>query len=85
MEKPGIASWGIQTVVTELQKLGLDLDKVIVSNFDSDTVTHHEYFARVSYEFITAKNPLRASYQPIPLYDDDMSAFAGVGSSGCRQ
>ncbi len=70
--KSANASWGMQTVTPELQKLGIDLDSVIVSNFDSDTVTHREYFARVSYEFITAKKPLRSSYQPIPLYNNNM-------------
>jgi hypothetical protein len=70
--KSANASWAMQSVVPELQKLGINLDDVIVSNFDSDTVTHPEYFSRVSYEYLTAEKPHRSSYQPIPVYNNNM-------------
>ncbi len=43
-------------------------DHIIVSNFDIDTIVSPEYFGVLTYTFLTSKNPLRASYQPIPLY-----------------
>ena len=70
--KSANASWGVSSIVPNLKELGIDLDNVIVSNFDSDTVTHSEYFARVSYEFLTAEKPHRSSYQPIPVYNNNM-------------
>ena len=43
-------------------------DHILVSNFDVDTVVSPEYFGVLSYTFLISENPLRASYQPIPLY-----------------
>lgn len=43
-------------------------DHILVSNFDVDTVVSPEYFGVLTHAFLTAEKPLRASYQPIPLY-----------------
>ena len=43
-------------------------EHILVSNFDIDTVVFPEYFGVLTHTFLTTKNPLRASYQPIPLY-----------------
>ena len=47
---------------------GIPYDHIMVSNFDIDTVVSPEYFGVLTHTFLTAENPLRASYQPIPLY-----------------
>lgn len=47
---------------------GIPYDHVMVSNFDIDTIVSPEYFGILTHTFLTAKDPLRASYQPIPLY-----------------
>lgn len=47
---------------------GISYDKIIVSNFDIDTVVSKEYFGVLTHAFLTTKDPLRSSYQPIPLY-----------------
>lgn len=70
--KSANASFAMQAVVPELEKLGIPIDNVLVSNFDSDTMVHREYFARVSYEFITAEKPYRSSYQPIAVYNNNI-------------
>lgn len=70
--KSANASWAMRAVVPELEKAGINPDNVVVSNFDSDTIIHNEYLARVSYEYLTAPNPHRASYQPIPVYNNNM-------------
>lgn len=41
---------------------------VLVSVFDIDTVVLPEYFSRLTYAFLTTENPLKASYQPIPFF-----------------
>ncbi len=43
-------------------------EHILVSNFDIDTIVSPEYFGVLTYTFLTTENPLRASYQPIPLY-----------------
>ena len=47
---------------------GISYDHIIVSNFDVDTIVYPEFFAILTHTFLTTENPLRASYQPIPLY-----------------
>lgn len=43
-------------------------DHILVSNFDIDTVVFPEYFGVLTHTFLTTENPLRTSYQPVPLY-----------------
>src|SRR3989344_2420834 len=43
-------------------------DHILVSNLDIDTVVFPEYFGILMHTFLTTPNPLRSSYQPIPLY-----------------
>ncbi len=47
-------------------------DKLLVSVFDVDTQVSREYFGRLTHAFLTAKNPLRAIYQPIPLFTNNI-------------
>ena len=48
--------------------LKIPYDHILVSNFDIDTIAQPEYFGILTYAFLTAPNPLHSSYQPIPLY-----------------
>lgn len=60
---------------------GIPHERVIVSSFDSDTVAPPEYFAIVTYHYLTAVRPLRSSFQPIPIYSNniwDAPAFSRV-------
>lgn len=47
-------------------------EDVIVSSFDCDTVTHPNYFANLTYLYMTVPNPTRASYQPVALFANNM-------------
>lgn len=65
-------------------KEGYDEDKIMVSIFDSDTVVYPGYFALLTYLFLIAREPYLASYQPIPLYHNnvwDVQFFSRVGAS----
>ena len=55
-----------------IDQLGLDYEKVIVSNFDIDTCVHPQYFAYLSYKYLTHPNPTQASYQPIAVYNNNV-------------
>lgn len=55
----------------------LDADKipyedVIVSAFDIDTVVYPRYFECVTWHFLTAENPYRSSFQPVPFYNNNI-------------
>lgn len=55
-----------------IQSLGIPRENVIVSAFDSDTVVSGNYFSYLTYAFLTAPNPYRASYQPMPVYNNNI-------------
>lgn len=45
---------------------------VIVSAFDIDTIVYDQYFACLTWHFLTAERPYRTSFQPVPLYNNNM-------------
>ncbi|KKR48733.1 MAG: hypothetical protein UT86_C0003G0062 [Candidatus Magasanikbacteria bacterium GW2011_GWC2_40_17] len=47
-------------------------EDIVVSSFDIDTRVHKNYFAHLSYLYSTVENPLRASYQPVALYNNNI-------------
>jgi len=68
-----------------LSSNGISFENVVVSCFDSDTVVHREYFACLTYSFITCPERTRASFQPIPVYYNniwDVPGFARVLETG---
>lgn len=67
-----------------IDKEGIDYDKILVSVFDIDTVASYNYFFCLTYKFLTVQNPYRASYQPIPVYHNNIwqaPFFARVSSA----
>lgn len=50
----------------------ISLDQVIVSCFDADTVPGREYFSALTYHYMRHPNRDRASYQPIPVYHNNI-------------
>jgi hypothetical protein len=62
----------------------IDYDKILVSVFDIDTVIYPDYFYCLTYRFLTVPSPYRASYQPIPVYHNNIwqaPFFARVAAS----
>ncbi len=55
-----------------IDKEKLDYDTILVSVFDSDTVVRRGYFYCLTHKFFTAKEPHRSSYQPIPVYNNNI-------------
>ncbi len=78
-------SWAAREVKREIiDKFSYDYDKILVSVFDMDTVVAPGYFYRFTYRFLTAPHPYRASYQPIPVYQNNLwqaPFFARVAAS----
>ena len=81
--KSANASYAVSSLLPYLDEWGIDHDLVMISNLDSDTIVHPQYFARVMYEFLTNQKPYRRSYQPIAIYNNniwDSPAFIRVVS-----
>lgn len=67
---------GVQTQ-KEIDALAIPYEKIIVSAFDIDTIVHPDYFACLTATYLDQKNPTRASYQPVVLYNNNIwDAFA---------
>ena len=81
--KSANASFAVSSLLPKLEELGIKEDEVLISNLDSDTIIHPQYFARVMYAFLTSPKPYRRSYQPIAIYNNniwDSPAFIRVVS-----
>lgn len=57
---------------------GIQFDNVIVSCFDSDTVVAPNYFASLTYYFMTYPSRERASFQPVPVYNNNIWDAPGI-------
>ncbi len=60
-------------------------DAVIASCFDADTVVNPDYCACLAYHFMTCPDRTRASFQPIPVYHNNIwqaPAFSRVLETG---
>lgn len=51
---------------------GITYDKTIVSIFDIDTVLYPQYFNCLMWHFLTAENPLKSSFQPVPIFNNNI-------------
>jgi len=84
------ATWAAKKAKEFIDDKGISYEKVIVSCFDADTCVEKEYFGCLSYHFLTQERPHQASYQPIPVYNNNIwqaSSFARVvetSSSFCQ-
>lgn len=52
-------------------------EQVIVSCFDADTVVSFDYFACLTYYFMVSPDRQRASFQPIPVYHNNIWEVPG--------
>lgn len=72
---------------TLIEPLGIPYERVVVSSFDSDTSVYPSYFSCVTFHYLTARHPTRTSYQPIPLFHNNIweapmfSRVAAIGST----
>lgn len=66
------ATWAAQRAREFISAWRIPLEKVIVSCFDADTCCHGEYFGCLAYHFLSNPRPHQASYQPIPVYNNNI-------------
>jgi hypothetical protein len=68
-----------------LKGRNIPYENVIVSCFDADTVVNDNYFSALTYYFMVTPQRLRSSFQPIPVYHNniwDVPGFARVMETG---
>ncbi len=57
-----------------LDENSIKYEDVLVSAFDIDTLVYHQYFLCLTWNFLTAENPYRSSFQPVPVYNNNIWA-----------
>lgn len=79
--KASNATYAAKKLRVYLDEKGISYDKVILSNFDCDSVAHPQYFAALTYAYVTDPKRLQRAYQPLPMYHNnlwDTNAFVRV-------
>lgn len=67
------AAWAAEKVRIEvLDPHGIRYNHVLVSIFDIDTVIYPDYFNCLVWHFMTAKRPQKSSFQPVPIFNNNM-------------
>ncbi len=78
-------AWAVKEVKEKIiTPFKIPQENIIVSNFDIDTKPYPQYFSCLTWHYLTAKKPLKSSYQPIPIYNNniwDAPAFSRVIST----
>ena len=66
-------TWAGRKVKEEIiDALGIPYENIIVSSFDIDTQVYPYYFACLTYNYLTCPDPLHSSFQPIPIYNNNI-------------
>jgi len=74
-------AWALKEAKKEIDKLNIPYEQIVVSNFDVDTKPYPQYFLCLVWNYLTAEKPFQATYQPIPVYNNniwDAPAFSRV-------
>ena len=66
------ATWGARALEDFINSKKIDHENVVISCFDADTCAAKEYFSCLAYHYISNPNRTRSSYQPIPVYNNNI-------------
>lgn len=64
--------WAAKVLQKWVDEKKIPYENVVVTTCDADTRVHSKYFAALTYKFITNPNRIRRSFQPIPLYSNNI-------------
>ncbi len=70
--KGGNITYAARQLKKYLRKNKIDPSRVMVTTLDADNRPHSKYFAALSYVVAATPDPLRVSYQPIPMYTNNI-------------
>jgi len=66
-------AWAVKEAKEKiLDKLLIPEKDIIISSFDIDTSPYPQYFSCLTWHYLTTKKPLKSSYQPIPVYNNNI-------------
>jgi hypothetical protein len=65
-------TWAARQAKKIIDEINIPYENIIVSSFDIDTRVFPHYFARLTHAYLSCPNPLRSSFQPIPVYNNNI-------------
>jgi len=84
------ATWAAKAAKSYIDSQEIPYERVVASCFDADTCVEPEYFGCLSYHFLTSDKPHQASYQPMPVYNNNIwqapsfARLVEISSSFCQ-
>jgi len=72
------ATYAAKETAEYFLKKKIPFENVIVSCFDSDTVVNSDYFASLTYYFQVCPEREHASFQPVPVYNNNIWDAPGI-------
>jgi len=60
--------WASRKAKNLVDEIGIAYKNILFTSFDIDSVASKQYFSILTYHYLTTKKPLRTSFQPIPLF-----------------
>lgn len=70
--KGGNITYAARKFQKYLEGKNIDPSKVIVTTLDSDNRPHSKYLSALTYTFVATPEPKYASYQPLPMYTNNI-------------
>jgi len=61
-------AWATEKAKELIDQLNIPYENILVSSFDIDACVYPKYFSCLTYYYLTVNKPLRTSFQPVPLY-----------------
>ncbi len=72
-------AWAAKKTLALIDDLKIPYENILISVFDVDTQVPPDYFGRLTYAYLTAKDPDRSSYQPIPFFLNNIFQAPAIG------
>jgi len=72
------ATFAAKAAAEELRRRAIPFKRVIVSCFDADTVVGADYMGCVTYHFLLCPDRTRASFQPVPVFHNNIWEAPGL-------
>jgi cellulose synthase/poly-beta-1,6-N-acetylglucosamine synthase-like glycosyltransferase len=66
------ATWAAKKLKEFIDEKKIPHENITISCFDADTCVEKEYFSCLTFHYLTAADPERCSYQPIPVYNNNI-------------
>lgn len=65
-------TWAMREAQKIIDTRKIPHEDIVASSFDIDTKLYSQYFLCLTWHFLTAEHPFRASFQPVPLYHNNV-------------